>query len=346
MKLLKFTGLLLFSILIFGVSYSQDFNYPDVEGRLTDDQRETLEKAETYVKAAEKKIKQAESIESQYSKFKESKKSRKRKKWEKKTWEAKQKRIDAEKRYEMAYLLAYDVYSEVITTNQYYSKADEDNANSLNNNANDKLSDAKSKLSKYKKKTDKKSLEKVKYKKLASDIDNIRVLQNEAIQKQFDAIGLMLQQGNKKLEDQKDNLAWENAKDINTISAYQEYIDDFSKGKFVAQARSKINALKKAAADARELRKNKANKGYTFKVQIAASKTRISNFSLARKYSDVSKISKVNEGGYFKYRVGSFDNYLDAESLKKSLKRKAPGAFIVVFDVNGKQIQVIDEMKK
>ncbi len=52
MKLLKFTGILLFSIFIGGSSYSQDFRYPDIEGRLNDEQRETLEKAETYIQAA------------------------------------------------------------------------------------------------------------------------------------------------------------------------------------------------------------------------------------------------------------------------------------------------------
>ncbi len=244
----------------------------------------------------------------------------------------------------MAYTLAYDVYSEVITTSRYYEKNDEDNANALNNKADDNLSDSKSKLNKFKKKIDKKSLQKLKYKKLISGIASIRGLQNEAIKKQFEAVGIMLKQGDKKLEDQKDNLAWENAQDINTISAYQEYIDDFPNGKYVAQARSKIAALKRAAEDAKERENKKSN--YTFKVQIAASKTRISKYSLARKYSDVSKISNVNEEGYFKYRVGSFDNYSDAAALKNSLQAKVPDAFVVVFDINGQQIEVIDEMKQ
>ncbi len=346
MKLLR-TILTVFALSLISTSaWSQTFMYDGIEGQLTEEQRSDIERAQAQVEKAEKSIKKAEAVEAKYASLMKSKKKKKRKKWEKKGWEAKKYRIDAELKYAKGFELTGNVYSELISNGDFYSNSDKTDAEALNADALNLTEEANSKLKKLKKSAGSKSaLQKAKYKKITGDINDIHELYEDALAKQFEAIEIYLKQADKKLYDQKDNLAWEEAQDINTIDSYTDYLSNFSQGKYVGQARDKIAAIKKAQKEEAERKKIQETipTDYTFKVQIAAARVPLSNSSIKRKYSGSEKVERVKVGSYYKYRVGNFNTYQEAAALKNTIKTR--GAFIVVFDKDNNQIEVTEEMK-
>jgi biotin-(acetyl-CoA carboxylase) ligase len=348
MKLFKILTSVIFFLLFSGAVKSQEFIYTGIEGRLTDAQTSEIQKAETNIQKAEKTIDEAEVIEAKYEALEKSNKEKKRKKFDSKTYEAKKLRIDAEKKYQKAYEGIIAVYSDVITQSDFYYADDQKKASALNEEAVGLLKDAEDKMKEYNKITgDEKELKNIRAKNLDGAISKSRALKEEALQKQFSALELILNQEVKKRADEEDRLAWENAVEENTIESFEEYIETFSKGKFVSQARDKIAKLKADIENnVSQNASNSQNTGLTFKVQIAASKRKLSNAKLLKYYSDVSKIESVYVGKYHKYRVGSFSSYKDALNFKNSLLSRVPDAFIVVFDKEGKQIEVTEDMKR
>ena len=325
---------------------AQTFMYDGIEGQLSEAQRAEIENAQGYVEKAEKSIKSAEAIEAKYEDLMKSNKNSKRKKWEKKGWEAKKYRIDSEIKFAKGYAMTVAVYSELIESGEFYSTTDQKSAADLNAEAFSLMENSDKKLSTLKKSVNSKSdLQKTKYKQIMGDIDAVHKLMEDALEKQFTAINLLLKQADKKLYDQKDNLAWEEAKDVNTIESYQDYLSNFGAGKYVAQARQKMKDLQKAIDDAKtnEVATTTTFNGYTFKVQIAASRTPLAYSSIKRRYAEVDKVERQKVGKYYKYRVGSFNSYEEAAAFKQKLSAK--GAFIVVFDKSNNQVEVTDEMK-
>ncbi len=71
-----------------------------------------------------------------------------------------------------------------------------------------------------------------------------------------------------------------------------------------------------------------------FKIQVAAEKQALSNYTIISKYRNFEKINIVYEDGLFKYFVGEFDNYFDALKVKNKLKNKE--AFIVAYKNNNR----------
>lgn len=350
MKLLNFLTTLLFLIFVSGIVNAQELIYSGIEGRLTEAQSSEIQNADGNIKRAEKSIDGAEAVEAKYESLKKSNKEKKRKKFDKKTYEAKKLRIGAEKKYQKAYEGVINVYSAIITESKYYYPEDKEKANSLNEEAKSLLKDAKDKMMRYNKiQNDTKELKKVRAKNLSSAISKSRSLKEESLQKQFSALEILLSQDKKKRAAEEDRLAWENALEANTIEAYEEYIDSFSSGKFISEARRNIanlNAIKQEEQKEKENTTTQQNSGYVFKVQIAASKFPLSKTKLSRSYADVSKIERTYAKRYYKYRVGRFSTYKEAYQLKSSLLSRVPGAFIVVYDKDGKQIKVTDEMKR
>jgi len=71
-----------------------------------------------------------------------------------------------------------------------------------------------------------------------------------------------------------------------------------------------------------------------FKIQIAAEKRAISNYTLINNYKNFKKIKILYEEGLFKYYVGEYDDYFDALKIKNQLNNK--DAFVVAFKNNKK----------
>ncbi len=340
MKLIKILTVGLFFVFLSIQINAQSLSYSPASSLISAEQSAALEKAEKYVNKAESKISKAEAVEKKYEK-----KKKKKKKYEKKIWEAKKFRIQAEKDYLRAYKEAYGVYSDIISKSTFYDDGDESEAKALNEDAQSLLDDAGKKMSKYNKKIgDSKYLKKLSSSKLNSAISSAKSLREDAYSKQTEALDIVLNQGRKKEADEKDNKAWAAAQSINTIASYQDYIDNFPSGKFVSRARQMIKQLQ-----AEQEKKNKPviKSDYTFKIQIAASRTPLPKYELAAKYSNTSEIEQEYSGGFYKYRVKSFSAYSQAAAFRDRLMRTAvPDAFIVVYDKNGNQLEVTDEMKQ
>ena len=87
------------------------------------------------------------------------------------------------------------------------------------------------------------------------------------------------------------------------------------------------------------------NEELIFKVQIAASKTTISDWTLMHKAPNAELIEEYRSSTWIKYMVGSFKTYQEAATYRNKLKSTAPGAFIVVFE-KGKQVAITEQMKQ
>jgi hypothetical protein len=345
MKTIKF---LTIGVLFFFLSKNttaQNLTYSPAEGLYTGAQKELLLKAEKWIESGNKKLRDAEAIESKYDKPEKKKKKKKEKKIDKKTWEAKKLKIQAEKDFLKAYQDASAVYSEIIVGFEYYDDGDDTKANKLNNEATETIESSEKKMEEYNKMVgDKKSLQKLSSSSLNSAINSANSLKESALKKQTDAIDIVLNQENKKIADREDNEAWAIAESENTIESYQEYINNFPKGKFVDRARTMI---KKLSAEKEKSNDPVVQSDFIFMVQIAASKTELPQNELSIKYKNVSEIETVRSGKYFKYRVGNFSRYSDAAALRdKLIKTTVNDAFVVVYDKNGKQIVVSNQMKQ
>ncbi len=338
MKVFKFFVIGLVFLLFSGYTGAQTVTYSNAESLFNAEQTKVLEKAEKYITKAESKISKAEAIEKKYAK-----KKKKKKKYNKKTWEAKKFRIQAEKDFLKAYQDASAVYSQIIVGTTYYDDNDKSEAHALNDDAVSLIEGADKKMSTYNKKIgDSKYLKKVSSSSVNSAISNARSSKESAYSKQTEALDIVLNQGRKKELDEKDNKAWSNAQNINTIASYQDYIDNFPSGKYTSKARQMIRQLQA------EQDKNKSVvSDYVFKVQIAASRSALPKYELAGKYSNTSEIEKEYSDGFYKYRVKSFSTYSQAAAFRDQLLRSTvPDAFIVVYDKNGNQLEVNDEMKQ
>ncbi len=316
---------------------AQSLTYSSAENLLSSEQKSVLDKAEKFISKANANISKAEAIEKKYSK---KKKKKKKKKYEKKTWEAKKFRILAEKSFLKAYQDAYSTYSELIAGATYFDDNDKLKTQRLSDEAASLLQEANDKMLPFNKKVSKKSdLKKLSSSKLNSAISDARGKKESAFSKLKTALDVVISQQAKKEETEKDERAWTSAKNINTITSYQDYVKNFPFGKYANEARQIIAKLKAELA-------NSAKSNYLFKVQIAASEVDLPDYELASRYPDVSEIEKEYSDGFYKYRVKSFSVYSKAAAFRDELIRTTvPDAFIVVFDKSGTQIEVTEEMK-
>jgi hypothetical protein len=327
-----------------GSMFSQSLSYSAAESLLDDAQMKILKNADKFINRAEKSISDAARIEDKYEKFK----VKKKKKYDKKTAEAKKLRIEAERNYLKAYQDATEVWSKVINDATFYNDNDRNRANALNEDALDLIDQADNKMKSYNSSImDSKALKTMPSSSVLSACNSARNFKESAFNKQKQALDLVMEQNAKKEKDEADNRAWQTAQDINTIAAYQDYINNNPDGKYVSNARQMIQMLEEEAE-----KDTQPDVGdYKFQVQIAASRTPLSTYELRARYSNTGEIDRVKVGSMFKYRVGEFYNYADAAKFRDQLtnaypykRRETP--FVVVFDKSGNQIEVTDSMKQ
>lgn len=343
MKLFKSFITAIVFVFISASLFGQSLTYSPAEELLSEDQADRLEKAEKYISNGEKKISEAKVIEAKYAKKKKKKKKKdKPSKYDKKIWEAKKYRILAEKDFLKAYQEATEVYSELINKAEFYEEDDIKEANSLNDNALSLIEEADDDMRSYNSMTgDKKALQNLSSSKLSSVISSSNGKKKSAFDKQKEALDLVLAQGRKKEDNERDERAWANAQSIHTIAAYQDYIDNFPSGKYVYKAKQMIDQLRE------EIERNKEPKSdYTFMIQIASSDVTLSNRELKNRYANTSEIKREYVDGLYKYRIDkSFITYEQAYDFAMSIKNKNPDLFIVAFSKEGVQIQITEQMK-
>jgi hypothetical protein len=81
---------------------------------------------------------------------------------------------------------------------------------------------------------------------------------------------------------------------------------------------------------------------FIFKVQVAASKTKISQTELAKIYCGNLSVYEVFEDPWYRYSIGNFEDYSEALRLRDRIC--TPGAFVVAYK-NGSKIPVRRAMK-
>jgi N-acetylmuramoyl-L-alanine amidase len=85
--------------------------------------------------------------------------------------------------------------------------------------------------------------------------------------------------------------------------------------------------------------RNEDDKGFTFKVQLAASSNEIEPSS--QNFKGLSPITRSVEGDFFKYYYGNASNYFDAQELVKYARGKGyKTAFLVAFTKSGDKISL------
>lgn len=105
-----------------------------------------------------------------------------------------------------------------------------------------------------------------------------------------------------------------------------------------------INAAPKApVSDNAATADPQFTKGFFYKIQIAASRLKISGDEMKNIYTGNEKIIETFEENRYKYAIGSFKHYKDAHVFMDSVNVK--GAFVIAY-YNGKRIKITTEMAK
>ncbi len=350
MKINYLITVLILLLIGIGKASSQELIYEPIQNKLTEDQRNDLEKSAKAVERTNSYITKAEGIEKRFAKFKNSKKKRKKKKYEKKTWEAKKLRVNTIKIKQKSYERAISVYSEFLQTANFYYPEDKVQVDKLLETCSEKMdaaSDIVRPLAGLKSKGDFKK--KINYSKLSGEISKVNKLHEEGYENLTNAIDIYLEQENKKLKEEADEKSWQMALQINTIQGYENYIAAHRNGKYKIEAQNKISELKEKEKNKFAQKEN--DWGYIFSVQIAASRIKISPRKLKKLYSDPSQIKESYSDNFYKYRIGQYSKYEDAYEFKskillnKPIKKGYEKPFIVVFDKDGNQLEVTESMK-
>ncbi|HAN19094.1 MAG: hypothetical protein A2X13_02635 [Bacteroidetes bacterium GWC2_33_15] len=132
---------------------------------------------------------------------------------------------------------------------------------------------------------------------------------------------------------------------VGTLNTYEQAValnkSTHVKGSFVVAFRDGIRI---PLNDARKgkLSETSLNEDIVFKVQVAADKKQLSSEKLHVIYSGYEKINRFEEDGWYKYAVGEFNNFNDANEFRKNCNVK--GAFVVAFK-GDKKINVLDAKK-
>ncbi len=372
------TLMLTFLIVLFPLSivFSQEIIYPEIEKELSEEQKSIFDEAVKFLQKATGNENNADAIDYKY------RKKRNSSKWELKTWEAKEQRVLAERNYQQAYSMLSGVYSTIIKNSEYETDEDKSRALKLDKEATEQFDAADEILIKFQD-LSKISMANTNYEMLQTELKKSHELKINGIQDQITALKINHEQVDSHVDEQ-DLAAWEKAVSENTVASYHEYLNNNPHGNYAPKANKIIRKLEKTnnyVAENNETNTNNTNprrnlennnntntstetnnnennlsetntnnfsptnsEELVFKVQIAASKTTLSDWILMHKAPGADLIEEYRSSTWIKYMVGSFSTYQDAAEYRNNLKNTAPDAFIVVFE-KGKQVAVTEQMK-
>ncbi|MBR4265053.1 MAG: hypothetical protein IKQ46_03260 [Bacteroidales bacterium] len=339
-KIFKPIAVLAFLLAASTASFAQEGS--DMFDILTDyineEQSTALTKLQEDIAKGEKLVSQAETQDKANAKFLSSTKKGKAKKGEKKSVEAKSLRIKAAKYYEKSFESLYDIYRSVVSDATFTYPADKTSAEQYLAEAETSLQDGSAKLKPYGKLTNK-SLETTTYKTLKTDLATCKSKFEEAGKNCYRALKLYADQAAKKnKEDAADQAFWNSTVQTNTIDAYNRYISKYPNGKYVSEAKRRIANLQNMSKVKRVTSDN-PDEGLAYRIQICADKKPWSQKKLARLYKGDLKIDERQTDGYYKYWIGCFRSYEDAQNAEQSMGLKQ--SFIVCFN-EGVQIHITE----
>lgn len=305
---------------------------------INDEQNSSLVRLQEDIAKGEKYVSQAEASDKTNAKFLNSSKKGKLKKGEKKSAEAKSLRIKATKLYEKSYSALYDIYKEVIENSEFIYQNDKSQAESYLSDAENDLQDGSAKLSPYGKLTAK-NLETKTYSTLKADMASCKSKFQSAGENCYNALKLLKTQDERKSQEQAAEQAfWNSTVSINTIDAYKKYISKYPNGKYVSEAQRRISNLQNAGKQ-RRVTSNNPDEGLAYRIQICADKRKWSQRKLQRLYKGNLKIDERQVDGYYKYWIGCYRSYEEAQSAEMGMNLKQ--SFIVCFN-DGQQIHVTE----
>ncbi|MFC2138943.1 hypothetical protein ACFLTE_12295, partial [Bacteroidota bacterium] len=335
--------------------------------QLENDDFDEIEKAERLVKEAnqmgEDLVEEDQRLEKYFAK--------KEKKGEKKALYAKQYRIDRTKKYIDGLSKLHEVLNERLNFAIFEYPEDQSSVNGLRNESDDLFGTAKQNFSFYEG-LDKKELKKGDYGYYAmiSEFDAIVQICLSGIDKQIDSYAIWASQTEKKQKELADESGWANAKSMNTIDGYKEYLSAFPKGKYREQANIEIDNLKKQAllaeeqarlaaereqarldsiaaaeAEAERLRllaeQDQGPTGLFYSVQIMAVYFQVDSARICEIYNGEGEVAERFEDGMYKYSVGEFATFEEAREFRKTLSIPS---FIVAFQ-DGERIPTLEARK-
>lgn len=304
---------------------------------LDESQSQTLVRLQEDISRGDKLIVQADS-EDNKNKFLGSDKKGKQKKGEKKSVPAKGVRIKAIKYYEKSYASLIEIYKDVVEEGTFEFMADKSAADDFIGQAEETLDEASQKLAPYNK-LNEKSLETTNYAKLKSDMSACKQKFEYAANQGYEAIKLLAaQQEKKQKEDAAEQTFWNNAVNTNTIDSYNRYISKYPTGKYVNDARRRIANLQQMAMVKKPM-SDDVNEGLCYRIQILADEKPWNARKLQRLYKGNLTIDERQSDGYYKYWVGCYRTYDEAQAAEQSMRLKQ--SFIVCFN-NGRQIHVTE----
>jgi hypothetical protein len=267
---------------------------------------------------------------------------KKKKKAEKKSVNAKKAKITSAQSLQKAYMAYYDLFLAKIGSVAFIYPNDEAEAKKSLKASEEDCSDAKTKLSRYSRLKDS-ELAKTDYQRVKSDLDDMATQFNSAMENMEIAIGIWAGQEEKKKAEELDDEDWKVAMQQNTMASYQTYATNNPNGKYITDANQKIANLeeKKRIEEASLKEDVKASSGLIYQVQIFATKKQVGEEKL-KKLTKGEKAEEVFDNEYYKYTIGEFKKYNDAQAQKSKIRKK--GAFIVPI-FNGKRIEIVEALK-
>ena len=306
---------------------------------VNEEQSTALTRLQEDIAKGEKLVSQAETMDKNTQKFFDSGKKGKVKKGEKKSAEQKGLRIKAQKNYLKSYEQLYEIYKAVLDDAQFEYQADQASAEDLMIQAETALQESSTKFDPYGK-LGAKSLETKPYNTLKSDMAACKQKCLDAGKDCYEALKLYASQAEKKKrEAAAEQNAWNQAVQNNTIDSYNGYISRYPSGKYVADAKKRIANLQQSMSRTKRVTSNDPNEGLAYRIQILADKSQWNPNKLKKLYRGTLKIDETEREGFYKYWIGCFRSYAEAQAAEQSMHLKE--SFIVSF-YNGVQIHITE----
>lgn len=305
---------------------------------VTEEQNTALNRLQEDITKGEKMVSEAERQDKANAKFLTSSKKGKLKKGEKKSVEAKTQRIKATKYYQKSFEQLYDIYKAVLDDATFEYQTDKSSAEDYMAQAEADLQEGNTKFNPYGK-LNAKALETTTYTKLKSDLQTCKQKYQSAGNNCYEAMKLYATQADKKSkEDAAEQSFWNSTVQTNTIDAYNRYISKYPNGKYVSEAKRRIQNLQNMAKFKRVTSDN-PDEGLAYRIQILADKKPWSAKKLQRLYRGNLKIDERMSDDMYKYWIGCYRTYAEAQAAEASMKLRQ--SFIVCFN-EGVQIHITE----
>ena len=312
-----------------------------------------ISKAKRDIQRGEKLMQYAKKNYEENSQLLESSKKAKQKKGEKKTLSGKKNLQQAALYYNKGYQQLFEVYFNYIANLKYDFPNNQTKAMKLRSQAEHEFNQGQRLLKSIRNYEEKELKRDVKFSKLIKTAQTGIDKELGAVKKLVQAIELYNQEAQQReqMKKQEQNF-WQNVVSRNTIEAYQDYLNRYPNGSYVSEARMRIEELKKAKKQKNNYEQQNeqqnvqqiTNKNLIYRIQVFASlkpvtpaKIRQSGYTLYGLDGRPTHSEKI--GKYYKYFVGEYYTYdqANAEKEKIKAKMKKSNPFVVGF-YNNKHI--------